>query len=160
MPSNYKTRKYTQWLEKRSYPMGASCKFAHGNEDFRLPERPFRTISNPKCKTKMCKAFEPGASGLYAYAERFEYIDPTVREHIEYNGRIGSRARSRLHQIQGHARRGAFSGAVRPLLLASTRRTASCASMDSPEACTIFDPFFTVSPLFIVQLLSINRSFP
>ncbi|GMT26440.1 hypothetical protein PFISCL1PPCAC_18222, partial [Pristionchus fissidentatus] len=71
MPSNYKTRKYTQWLEKRSCPMGASCKFAHGNEDLRLPERPFRTISNPKCKTKICKAFEPGASGLYAYAERY-----------------------------------------------------------------------------------------
>ncbi|GMT29373.1 hypothetical protein PFISCL1PPCAC_20670 [Pristionchus fissidentatus] len=95
MPSNYKTRMCTQWLEKRSCSMGTSCKFAHGNEELRLPERPFRAINNPKYKTKMCKNFEPGASGLCAYAERCEYIHPTDREFIAYKARIESLARSK-----------------------------------------------------------------
>ncbi|GMT17948.1 hypothetical protein PFISCL1PPCAC_9245, partial [Pristionchus fissidentatus] len=36
---DYKTRMCTQCLEKRSCSMGTSCKFAHGNEELRLPER-------------------------------------------------------------------------------------------------------------------------
>ncbi|GMR54927.1 hypothetical protein PMAYCL1PPCAC_25122 [Pristionchus mayeri] len=95
MPSNYKTRMCTQWLEKRECSMGGSCKFAHGNEELRLPERPFRAINNPKYKTKMCKNFEPGATGLCAYADRCEYIHPNDREYTAYKARIEALARAR-----------------------------------------------------------------
>ncbi|KAF8367560.1 mex-6 [Pristionchus pacificus] len=95
LPSNYKTRMCTQWMDKRECSMGGSCKFAHGNQELRVPERPLRAINNPKYKTKMCKNFEPGASGLCAYAERCEYIHPNDREYAAYRARIEQLARAR-----------------------------------------------------------------
>ncbi|GMT01809.1 hypothetical protein PENTCL1PPCAC_23983 [Pristionchus entomophagus] len=95
LPSNYKTRLCTQWLDKRECSMGAQCKFAHGNAELRLPERPFRAINNPKYKTKMCKNYEPGANGECAYGERCEYIHPTDREYHTYRARAEAIARAR-----------------------------------------------------------------
>uniref|UniRef100_A0A0N5ASE8 Zinc finger protein n=1 Tax=Syphacia muris TaxID=451379 RepID=A0A0N5ASE8_9BILA len=67
-PDSYKTVMCKGWLEMGGCSFGENCRFAHGEEELRIP------IDNPKYKTKLCDKYTK--TGVCPYGDRCLFIHP------------------------------------------------------------------------------------